>query len=102
MILGENVLPGFSNIRSLVPLFINEDPSTLLEKQPTTKEGLLNNLAAKQLYYGPTTALETTTTEGGGKITRRVVKDANLMFNIGLKQTKELKSILNSIGIGTE
>jgi len=31
MILGENVLPGFADIKSLVPLFINEDAGTLLE-----------------------------------------------------------------------
>lgn len=100
MILGENVLPGFADVKSLVPLFINEDAGTLLETQPQSKDGLINNLAAKQLYFGPSVHTETITLENGSKQTRRVVSDDTWMFNIGLKQTTQLKNICDSLGEG--
>lgn len=102
MILGENVVPGINDARTLVPLFIHEDPGTLLEKQPETKDGLLNNLASKQLYYGPSVGTETVELENGKKVTRKVVSDSAWMFNIGLKHTKALSDILGEPDMVTD
>jgi hypothetical protein len=70
MIIGRFSIPGFDT-RDLIPLFINEDAKTMLGKQPSPDDEFLQQLAAKQLYFGAGTEVVTEKTAGGKTISRK-------------------------------
>ena len=101
MILGEVNIPGLisgqlrdrdrGNITDLVALFINADPKTLLKKQPTPGDELMQVLASKQLYYGTTVNKVVKKTESGKNVTTTEAEEGVMYFHIGMKTTKEVE-----------